>query len=153
MDKRPSGNYPRGTVRRQDAVGFLWRPDRFAQTRPFEIEPFTAKHQHEETRKLRRELNVGTPLSDKPPLGRSGRGGRFKQAMREAAKTYGCQLAEQPGHVVEVVLGRGVRSAGLARGGTQSEPADALPSKDALGRFQHCLTQCAMVIRTLGHVS
>src|SRR5471030_3348825 len=138
MDKRPSSNYPRGTVRRQDAVGFLWRPDRraqhrrctahrFAQTRPFEIEPFTAKHQHEETRKLRRELNVGTPLSDKPPLGRSGRGGRFKQAMREAAKTYGCQLAEQPGHVVEVVLGRGVRSAGLARGGTQSEPADALP--------------------------
>src|SRR5471032_2168257 len=111
MNKCPGRDYPRGTVRGQRGIEPLWRPDcsaqhrrrvvhRFAQTWSFEVEPFATKHQHEQTRKLRRELNVSPTLGGKPRLGRGGRGGRIEQTTLKAAKTYGGQLAEQPGHIV-----------------------------------------------------
>ena len=64
----------------------------------------------------------------------------------EPLEAHGGELAQQARQVAEVVLGGGMRYAGLAGCRPQGETLDALALQDALGGLQHRLLERAVMV-------
>jgi hypothetical protein len=67
----------------------------------------------------------------------------------EAAEADGCELAEQPGEIAEMMGRRGMRHAGLARHGPQGQARQPVAFQHPLGGGEQGVVQIAVMIGRL----